>query len=84
MADPSFGIQIAENFDNIIDILSKYNLELQLQSYFDFLGDFIKTHFLNFTQDNLQTFLKSLQLRIEKEIKVQSSMSTKGKTLKVN
>ena len=69
--DTMLGIKIQENFDWIIRTLSDYNVSLNLKSYFDFLGDFIKTHFSNFTQDNLVILMQSLVERIQKEIKTQ-------------
>ena len=57
-------LKIQQNFDWIINTFAEYNVNLMLQSYFDFLGDFIKTHYLNFTQDNLITFMNSLVARI--------------------
>ena len=35
-------LKIQQNFDQVISRLSEYNLNINLQSYFDFLGDFIK------------------------------------------
>lgn len=61
-------IKIQHHFDWIIERLSNYNVNLNLQSYFDFLGDFIKTHYSNFTQDNLVMFMRSLVQRIQKEL----------------
>lgn len=72
--------KIQQNFDNIITTLSHYNLSINLHSYFDFLGDFIKTHYQNFTLDNLNVFINSLAQRIEKEI---NHNKQKGKTLNI-
>ena len=52
-----------------------------LQAYFDFLADFIKTHYSNFTLDNLQVFLGSLVIRIQSELQQQEKKQLKGKTL---
>lgn len=60
--------KIQHNFDSIITTLSSYNLSINLHSYFDFLGDFIKTHYSNFTLDNLNLFMSSLVQRIESEL----------------
>ena len=63
------SLKIQQNFEWIIETLSNYNVNLKLQSYFDFLGDFIKTHYNNFTQDNLVMFMRSLVQRIENELR---------------
>ena len=42
-------LKIQQNFDGLIDTLAGYNTTLMLHAYFDFLGDFIKTHYSNFT-----------------------------------
>lgn len=49
-------------------MLCNYNENLMLHAYFDFLAEFIKVHYTNFTQDNLQLFLNSLVNRITKEM----------------
>jgi hypothetical protein len=67
-ADPIVAQKFQENFDGIINQLSLYNVSLVLHAYFDFLGDFIKVHYSNFTVDNLQKFLTSLVERIQKEM----------------
>jgi hypothetical protein len=45
------------NFDQVIRVLADYNLSMNLQSYFDFLAEFIHTHYHNFTMDNLTVFM---------------------------
>jgi hypothetical protein len=60
-----------------------YNQELNLHAYFDFLSDFIKTHYSNFTLDNLVMLMNSLVHRIQKEVLNMEAKATKkkGKTL---
>jgi hypothetical protein len=41
--------QIQVNFDGLIQTLAEYNMNLNLQSYFDFLAEFIQCHYQNFT-----------------------------------
>lgn len=56
--------KFSENFDYIVKQLSLYNVNLMLHAYFDFLDDFVKVHYYNFTADNTYVFLKSLVERI--------------------
>ena len=53
----------------MIEILSGYNLTVGNAAYFDFLSDFIRAHYGNFTQQNLVKFLLSIVGRIQKELK---------------
>jgi hypothetical protein len=48
----------------LIKVLAQYNLSMNLQSYFDFLAEFIHAHYHNFTMDNLTVFMQSLVGRI--------------------
>ncbi|CDW80715.1 UNKNOWN [Stylonychia lemnae] len=73
-------LKIQQNFDWIIDTLANYNINLMLHAYFDFLSDFIKAHYSNFTQDNLITFMQSLVNRIQKEL-IQQEEKAGKKTL---
>lgn len=68
IGEDSLAQQVQENFDFVLKQLSQYNLTINLQSYFDFLSEFIRTHYHNFTQDNLTLFMQSLVGRIQKEI----------------
>lgn len=69
----------------MVETLSLYNMTLSLHAYFDFLADFIKTHYSNFTQDNLVIFMRSLVARIQKEVEGMQAKAAKkkgkGKTL---
>ena len=73
------SLLIQQNFDFIIDKLSEFNENLMLHAYFDFLGDFIKTHYNNFTQDNLIKFMQSLVKRIQSELATQENRVASGK-----
>ena len=55
-----------------------------LHAYFDFLGDFIKTHYNNFTEDNLVVFMNSLVARIQSEMQTMISKLNGKKTLKAS
>jgi hypothetical protein len=68
ITERNLTLKIQENFEWVIGELSKYNENLMLHAYFDFLTDFIKAHCTNFTQDNLVVFLNSLVNRISKEL----------------
>lgn len=53
-----------------------------LHAYFDFVDDFIKSHYNNFTQDNLIVFMNSLVARINMEQgKIDAKLAKSGKTL---
>eukprot|EP00347_Sterkiella_histriomuscorum_P023425 403334689 len=67
MGERVLTLKIQQNFDWLIQTLADYNQNLQLHAYFDFLADFIKSHYNNFTQDNLKVFMSSLTNRILKE-----------------
>lgn len=76
-------VKIQENFEWVIEKLSAYNKSLMLQAYFDFLAEFIKTHYSNFTLDNLNVFLEALVARVQSELQRQEKKQAKGKTLNV-
>ena len=67
VGDDVFGQRIQEKFDMIIEKLAAFTATLKLTEFFDFLVEFVMTHYDNFTSGNLESLLDSLVKRIIEE-----------------
>ena len=65
--DDVFGHRISSSFDVIIRKVSGFIATIKLPEFFDFIVDFVYTHYTNFTSEDLQIMLESLVKRIIKE-----------------